>query len=157
MSSLLTAPAGVLGALGAGSVSAWLFLVVVGVVLLGVLWRVLRRVRRPRPHPAPPRAGGRPEVGEIWWAEVPFEDGSGSKDRPCLVVAVRGSRFEVLTITSRDRAGRDGWVPISRAGWARREGDSWLRVDRQVPLEAFQFRRYAGPCPPRVWEKVQQG
>lgn len=71
-------------------------------------------------------------------------------------MAVRGTRFEVLTITSRDRAGREGWVPISRAGWARREGESWLRVDRRVPLEVFQFRRYAGPCPAPVWQQVRQ-
>ncbi|MEK8107708.1 hypothetical protein NKG94_26570 [Micromonospora sp. M12] len=55
-----------------------------------------RRPTAPRPRAPiarPPAAlarhrtrGRQPAPGEIWWADVPYADGSGSKVRPCLVL-----------------------------------------------------------------------
>ncbi|MEK8143470.1 type II toxin-antitoxin system PemK/MazF family toxin [Streptomyces sp. M10(2022)] len=53
-------------------------------------------------------AGGKPRPGEIWWAQVPYEDGPGSKDRPCLVLSVRGSTVVVAKITSKHHEERPG-------------------------------------------------
>lgn len=139
--------------------TGWLFLALAGLFLLASLWRRMRLRRgrprgRTRPSDRTRPAGGVPQVGEIWWAEVPFEDGTGSKDRPCLVVDTHGSRRQVLMITSTDKTGRPGYVDVDRRGWGRGEGTSWLRLDRRVALEPGAFRRFAGPCPPRAWAQV---
>ncbi|MFW3459930.1 hypothetical protein ACN24K_03140 [Streptomyces microflavus] len=82
----------------------------VAVVLLALVAAVVdgRGARTGAPVPAAPAAGGStrppsrpsgpagrgdgrtPRAGEVWWADVPYEDGPGSKDRPCLVLSVRG-------------------------------------------------------------------
>src|SRR5687767_12240602 len=65
------------------------------------------RAERPGAGPLP-----RPRPAEIWWASVPFEDGPGGKDRPCLVLAVRGDRARVAKITSKYRDERGGVIPL---------------------------------------------
>ncbi|HEY1176855.1 MAG TPA: hypothetical protein VGF17_11915, partial [Phytomonospora sp.] len=66
-----------------GSTVWWLL---AGVVAAAARILARRLVRRGgRPAPTSPSAGG-PAPGEIWWADVPFEDGTGSKVRPCLVL-----------------------------------------------------------------------
>ena len=42
----------------------------------------------------------KPQVGEIWFANVPFDDGTGSKDRPVLVLSVSGRTCTVARFTS---------------------------------------------------------
>ncbi|WP_380166804.1 type II toxin-antitoxin system PemK/MazF family toxin [Jannaschia sp. R86511] len=148
---LLPAPLG--EDLGTGG----LFLVLAAVFLLVSLWRRLRRGPtrgRPRRRGTGRAAPGEPRVGEIWWAEVPFEGGTGSKDRPCLVVDEHGLRRQVLMITSSDKSGRPGWVPVERRGWARDAGTSWLRTDRRIALDPHAFRRLAGRCPAGTWAQV---
>ncbi|KFG03451.1 type II toxin-antitoxin system PemK/MazF family toxin, partial [Streptomyces scabiei] len=74
-----------------------------------------RRGGRTRPPGRPERTRApvpRPRPAEIWWASVPFEDGPGEKDRPCLVLTVRGGRARVAKITSRHRAERPGVIPL---------------------------------------------
>ncbi|NEC80309.1 type II toxin-antitoxin system PemK/MazF family toxin, partial [Streptomyces sp. SID7958] len=48
----------------------------------------------------------------MWWAGVPFEDRPGNKDRPCLVLAVRGERVTVAKITTKSGGGRAGVIPL---------------------------------------------
>ena len=86
----------------------------------------------------------------MWWADIPFEDGTGSKDRPCVVVETHGLRAVVLYVTSTDRSGRPGWLAMPRRGWSSGGGTSWLRTDRRIVLDPHRLRRYAGPCPPSV-------
>lgn len=70
----------------------------------------------PRTAPAPRRTGsGSPAPREIWWAEVPFEDGTGAKDRPCLVLRVHGGTATVAKITSKHHAERPGVLALPRA------------------------------------------
>src|SRR4051794_13241439 len=51
---------------------------------------------------ARPKAGGPdrtgPQPGEIWWADVPYEDYSGHKVRPCVVIRAAEGYREVLKI-----------------------------------------------------------
>lgn len=101
--------------------------VVVAIMLLA-LSRAVARWRGPRPAP-----------GEVWFAEVPFADGSGSKDRPVLVLAVEGRACTVARFTSRDQDGRRDYrrLPASLPGL---HGTSWADL-RPVTLRRRALRR----------------
>lgn len=118
---------------------------------------------RSRPPAGPgrgrrPAGGEKPRAGEIWWAEVPFEDGPGSKDRPCLVMSVRGGVARVAKITSKDHGERPGVIALPRGAVGDTRGrDSFLETDevRQVALR--DFRRRVGELDPQVWKRVRGG
>lgn len=100
-----------------------------------VALRVRRRPSRRRPKR---RRSHRPQVGDVWFAEVPFEDGTGSKDRPVLVLQVRGRTCEVARFTSQDRSARRDHVriPPGFGGLARA---SWIDLrPRTLPLSALR-------------------
>ncbi|WP_425556266.1 type II toxin-antitoxin system PemK/MazF family toxin [Kitasatospora nipponensis] len=144
----------------------------VGLVVLVVLATAVRTVLRLRDrhrHPAG-RPGGRvgtpsrtdrrtgvPAPREIWWAEVPFEDGPGAKDRPCLVLRVHGNQATVAKITSKHHAERPGVLALPPGTVADRQGRaSWLETDelREVPLR--DFRRRVGPLDAGTWARVER-
>ncbi|MFJ4189748.1 type II toxin-antitoxin system PemK/MazF family toxin [Kitasatospora sp. NPDC089509] len=145
----------------------WIVLLVTGVAVLAAVAGALVRRTRPAPRPtgptgpAGPRSrpsrGARPEPQEIWWAEVPFEDGPGAKDRPCLVLRVHGRTATVAKITSKHHAERPGVLALPPGSVGDRQGRaSWLETDelREVPLSAF--RRRAGTLDRQVWTRAQQ-
>ncbi|MDQ0796138.1 type II toxin-antitoxin system PemK/MazF family toxin [Streptomyces sp. B1I3] len=111
--------------------------------------RAPERVRA-RPH-------GEPRPGEIWWADVPFEDGPGSKDRPCLVLSVRGGTAVVAKITSRSHEERPGVIalPPGAVGDARGR-QSFLETDELRDVAMSGFRRKAGEVEASVWERVRE-
>lgn len=106
---------------------SWTWWAVAGVVVVGLLWSA----RRPRPR-----------VGEVWFAEVPFEDGSGSKDRPVLVLGVEGRSCTVARFTSQNRdARRDhARTPVGVTGLPKA---SWINL-RPLTLRRSAFRRRTG-------------
>ncbi|MFJ4715692.1 type II toxin-antitoxin system PemK/MazF family toxin [Streptomyces sp. NPDC088785] len=103
------------------------------------------------------RVPGGPAAGEIWWAMVPYEDGPGGKDRPCLVLDPRGRTVLVAKITSRNHAERPGVIPLppGAVGDARGRA-SFLETDevREVPVR--DFRRRAGVVDPTLWDQVRR-
>lgn len=109
---------------------------------------------RSRPPGGAPGSG--PAPGEIWWADVPYTDGTGSKVRPCLVVRTHPRGAEVLKITSQDKSDRDDHLPIPTAGWDRNATkDSWLDVSEPHFVGDGDFRdRAAASCDARVWKRV---
>jgi hypothetical protein len=117
--------------------------------------------RRTRP-PGRPRARGRgraearPEPAEIWWASVPYEDGPGAKDRPCLVLAVRGQQVTVAKITSKYRDERYGVIPLppGSVGDARGRA-SFLETGELRRVPVGDFRRRVGVADPVVWDQVR--
>ncbi|WP_282695570.1 type II toxin-antitoxin system PemK/MazF family toxin [Streptomyces sp. CC208A] len=118
---------------------------------------------RTRPPGRPPvrkqvrKPGARvPRAGEIWWAEVPFEDGPGSKDRPCLVLSVRGDSTLVAKITSRYHDERPGVIalPPGAVGDARGRA-SFLETDELRDVPVADFRRRVGEADPVVWDQVR--
>jgi len=109
----------------------WITVGVVAVLL--VLLRLLGR-RRPR--------AGAPRAGEVWFAEVPFEDGSGSKDRPVLVLSTGGRTCDVARFTSQDKNGRRDHVRVPQ-GVPGLPKASWLNL-RPTPLPRSAFRRRTG-------------
>ncbi|NUL06265.1 type II toxin-antitoxin system PemK/MazF family toxin, partial [Streptomyces lunaelactis] len=105
-----------------------------------------------------PRRGPeqRPRPGEIWWAEVPYEDGPGSKDRPCLVLTVRGGTVQVAKITSKYNDERPGVIslPPGTVGDARGR-PSFLETDELRDVGLWEFRRRVGVLDPTVWDQVR--
>jgi PemK-like, MazF-like toxin of type II toxin-antitoxin system len=141
--------------------------ILVGLVALGVLVGIvlLRRRRGPTrgrgpvTPPPPPRAGlrNRPAPGEIWWAEVPFQDGTGSKVRPCLVLRTGSGGSTVLKITSQDQSTRAAHVRLPTAGWdPRADHDSWLDLRATYQLRGNAFHRRAGVVDTRSWKAVRR-
>jgi mRNA-degrading endonuclease toxin of MazEF toxin-antitoxin module len=140
--------------------------VLIGLVALGAVAAVvvLRRRRGPtRGRPVtpvpPPRPGwrGRPAPGEIWWADVPYQDGEGSKIRPCLVLRTGAGGSAVLKITSQDQRTRDRHLRLPTAGWdARADHDSWLDLRSTYQLSVAAFRRRAGVVDTRSWRAVRR-
>ncbi|MEV7414259.1 type II toxin-antitoxin system PemK/MazF family toxin [Streptomyces sp. NPDC089919] len=120
--------------------------------------------RRPgRPPAGTVRGPGRgsepapgPRPAEIWWAAVPFEDGPGRKDRPCLVLGVRGHTARVVKITSKYHDERPGVIPLPPGTVGDAHGrPSFLETDelREVPLR--EFRRRVGVVDPALWDQVR--
>ncbi|MFI7006797.1 type II toxin-antitoxin system PemK/MazF family toxin [Streptomyces sp. NPDC050145] len=110
-----------------------------------------RRTRVPRGR----RAGG-PQPGEIWWAKVPYEDGPGGKDRPCLVLGVRGSVALVAKITSKYHDERPGVIALPPGSVGDAGGRaSFLETDELREVGFSAFRRRAGLVDPLVWDQVR--
>ncbi|MFF1839573.1 type II toxin-antitoxin system PemK/MazF family toxin [Streptomyces sp. NPDC058231] len=97
-----------------------------------------------------------PRPGEIWWAEVPYEDGPGSKDRPCLVLSVRGGTALVAKITSQRHEERPGVIalPPGTVGDVRGRA-SFLETDELRDVAVRGFRRRVGQADAALWEQVR--
>lgn len=122
-----------------------LWLLAAGAVLVAV-W-IFFRVRAGRK--------GRPRTGEIWWADVPYADGSGSKVRPCLILMRHRRGIVVLKITSQDKSRRRDHLLIPTKSWdpwARH--DSYLNVGEPIIVRRSAFQRRAGDCDPSVFQQV---
>ncbi|GGL71833.1 hypothetical protein GCM10010129_14300 [Streptomyces fumigatiscleroticus] len=154
-----------------GMDTSW-WLALAAVVLLALVatlvdgWGRGRRpapVRRRLPGRAPGGRAARPQPAEIWWASVPYEDGGAragggraAKDRPCLVLAVRGRQVTVAKITSKYRDDRAGVIPLPPGAVGDAQGRaSFLETGelRQVPVG--DFRRRVGVVDPVLWDQVR--
>ncbi|MDR6978535.1 hypothetical protein J2X68_005261 [Streptomyces sp. 3330] len=99
---------------------------------------------------------GRPQPAEIWWADVPFEDGPGVKDRPCLVIMVRGDRATVAKITSKYHDERAGVIPLPPGAVGDAQGrPSFLETDELRQVRVSDFRRRVGVVDPVLWDQVR--
>ncbi|MFF9079349.1 type II toxin-antitoxin system PemK/MazF family toxin [Streptomyces rubiginosohelvolus] len=102
-----------------------------------------------------------PRAGEVWWADVPYEDGPGSKDRPCLVISVRGRgrgrTALVAKITSKHHEERPGVIALPAGAVGDRRGrQSFLETDELREVRVASFRRRVGAVDPGVWERVRK-
>jgi hypothetical protein len=138
--------------------------IVVTIVVAALAWWVLRRRLRGRP-PAPGAARrrgqaswrSRPQPGEIWWADVPYEDGTGHKVRPCLVLRTHRKRVEVLKITSQDHSDRRDHVQIPTRAWDKKAThNSFLDLSDPFHLGDAAFSRKAGRIDDATWKAVRQ-
>jgi hypothetical protein len=112
----------------------WLWAVAAAAVLVAAGWVLRRRVR-----------AGRPSSGDIWWADVPYARGRGSKLRPCLVLARRRDGIVVLKITSQDKSHRRDHVLIPTRRWdARADHDSYLNLGEPIVVRPAAFHHRAG-------------
>ena len=123
----------------------WLPAVGAVVLLAVVIWAVRTKQGRRGPR-----------RGDIWWAEVPFADGSGAKIRPCLVLLRHRRGLVVLKITSSDKSHRRDHLRIPTRGWdPRARKDSYLDVGRPIMVRAGSFQRRAGACDPAVLREIR--
>ncbi|WP_411096539.1 type II toxin-antitoxin system PemK/MazF family toxin [Streptomyces sp. 020-2-3H-GM] len=121
------------------------------------------RPSRPSSRPSGPagRGDGRtPRAGEVWWADVPYEDGPGSKDRPCLVLSVRGrgrgGTALVAKITSKHHEERPGVIALPAGTVGDRQGrQSFLETDELREVRLAAFRRRVGTVDAALWERVR--
>ena len=113
--------------------------------------------RRTRPPGRPGvRGGGRPRPAEIWWANVPYEDRPGNKDRPCLVLVVHGERAVVAKITSKYHDERAGVIPLPPGAVGDAQGRaSFLETDELREVPVWEFRRRVGVVDPVLWDQVR--
>ncbi len=145
--------------------SWWLALgaVVVLALIVSVVDGRGRSPRRPAGRTRPPGRPGprrgpkrRPKPGEIWWADVPYEDRPGSKDRPCLVLSVRGGTAQVAKITSKYHDERRGVISLPPGTVGDAQGrPSFLETDELRAVEVWEFRRRVGVVDPAVWDQVR--
>ncbi|MFI0515208.1 hypothetical protein RKD19_005080 [Streptomyces canus] len=143
--------------------SWWLALAaVVLLALIATLVDGWGRGHRPRgradrtTRPSGRTTGVRPRPAEIWWAQVPYEDGPGAKDRPCLVLAVRGRRVTVAKITSKYHDERAGVIPLPPGSVGDAQGRaSFLETDELREVPVGDFRRRAGVVDPVLWDQVR--
>ncbi|MFF7328531.1 type II toxin-antitoxin system PemK/MazF family toxin [Streptomyces sp. NPDC090306] len=146
--------------------TSW-WLALAAVMLLALIatlvdgWGRGRRPARPRTrppgHPEPRGARTRrPRAAEIWWANVPFEDGPGAKDRPCLVLSVKGRRATVAKITSKYHDERPGVIALPAGSVGDAQGrPSYLETDELRSVLLSDFRRRVGEVDPELWERVR--
>ncbi|MEU8219195.1 type II toxin-antitoxin system PemK/MazF family toxin [Micromonospora taraxaci] len=112
------------------------------------------RPAKPRPHDSDRQDA--PAPGEIWWADVPYADGTGSKVRPCLVLRADSRGADVLKITSQDKSDRDDHVRIPTRDWdPGAEHDSYLSLTEPIRLSSAAFADHAGRCDADLWKKVR--
>ncbi|MEU4462905.1 type II toxin-antitoxin system PemK/MazF family toxin [Streptomyces sp. NPDC024017] len=143
--------------------TSW-WLALAAVVLLALIatlvdgWGRGRRPSARRVRTAAPVATkeGRPQPAEIWWADVPYEDEARTKDRPCLVLAVRGERATVAKITTRFRDERTGVIPLPPGSVGDTQGRaSFLETDELREVPVWGFRRRVGVVDPALWDQVR--
>ncbi|MGW2741979.1 type II toxin-antitoxin system PemK/MazF family toxin [Streptomyces sp. NPDC001450] len=143
-----------------------------------------RRLRPPGRPAGRARVTTRPHPGDIWWANVPYEDraeskgtarwgspqafGTGgasdravagderAKDRPCLVLAVHGNRATVAKITSKYHDERAGVIPLPPGSVGDAHGrPSFLQTDELREVPVWDFRRRVGVVDPVLWDQVR--
>ncbi|WP_262281517.1 type II toxin-antitoxin system PemK/MazF family toxin [Micromonospora sp. MA102] len=111
----------------------------------------------PRPRDSGQSPATAPRPGEIWWADVPYADGTGSKVRPCLVLRVGDRDADVLKITSQDKSGRDDHLPIPTRSWdPDADHDSFLDISEPIALPRTAFENRAGACDPDLWHGIRR-
>jgi hypothetical protein len=141
---------------------AMLWLVLATVIILGVVAAIVlrRRLRRrgdgqtARRRPPDRTWLSRPQPGEIWWAEVPFEEGTGGRRRPCLVVRTYARQVDILKITSNDGVDH---IEIPIANWDQRTTrKSYLDLANSYRVPDGDFFRRAGIVDRRTWRRVRR-
>lgn len=121
-----------------GDVAPWWFALPAAAICAGVLapWLISCWWLRTRDLKAA-------RTGQIWWAEVPFEQGEGSKDRPVLVVGESRRSVTVLAFTSTQRPEH-----LAVTEWPGKA--SYLKTDRRIRLHRSALRRHDRDASPQL-------
>lgn len=85
---------------------------------------------------------------DVWYAEVKFQEGDQSKDRPVVVVDPQEMVVVALKVTSHPPRHRWGEYEIIRWESAGLEKESTVQVHEHIYLQPTDFRRKAGHLQP---------
>jgi hypothetical protein len=139
-------------------VTTFLVLLAVLVVVAAVVVLVGRRRGSGKLRSTAPDESwlSRPQPGDIWWADIPFRDGTGAKVRPCVVLRTHRRRVDVLRITSQDKSDRNDHLRIPTKQWdPKADHDSYVDLSEPFRLSDGAFTRKAGRIGGRSWAAVQ--
>jgi len=110
-----------------------------------------------------PNPDGEPDLGEVVWAWVAYEDDPAQgKDRPVLLVGRDGDDLLGLQLTSKDhdrdaedeaRHGRY-WMDVGSGDWDRERRDSEVRLDRLLRMAVSEVRREGAALDRPVFDAV---
>jgi hypothetical protein len=130
---------------------------------------VPRRTPAPGDHTGPwtasysPARDGRPDLGEVVWTWVPYEDDPArGKDRPVLVVGRDDPWLLALMLTSKDhdrdaadeaRHGRR-WLDVGAGAWDAQRRPSEVRLDRVLRIDPAQVRREGAVLDRALFDRV---
>jgi len=104
------------------------------------------------------KSAGRPSPGEIWWAWVRFTDGTGGKQRPCVVVRLYATGADVVRSTSRFRYGHPDYEPLPTYDWDLDGTTECSQIDlrQTIFLHDSEFIRRAKEfCGNWLWGKIR--
>jgi hypothetical protein len=118
-----------------------------------------RPSRSHAPLPPSPRQGAAILPGQVWEVDFPFEEGSGSKRRPALIIRAGAGKVLVLKITSQDKSAYPAhYARVDNARWRAMNSQgkaSWLQLDRPAEIAVGRVLRPLGVCAPRrLWDAV---
>ncbi len=88
-------------------------------------------------------SGGNPRPMEVWNANVYFDDGSGAKNRPVIVLEKRGEEFTVYMVTSHSHR-PDTDIRLMDPYEVMLDASSHVRTDRPFKIPASKFNYKLG-------------
>jgi hypothetical protein len=91
-----------------------------------------------------PNADGHADPGEVVWTAVAFEDDpSQSKDRPVLIIGLRGAWLAGLLLTSKSPGAGPNrvFMDVGSGPWDRQRRPSQVRLDRLLDIDPARVRR----------------
>lgn len=93
------------------------------------------------------------QVGDVVWADVPFRDRSGSKDRPLIIVSGDQEALRCVYMTS--RPGRRGTLRVGTGDWDAQRRKSYADPKQSFIVPFPCVRRRAGRISLRhIWAVV---
>jgi hypothetical protein len=91
--------------------------------------------------------GAGPSRGQVWWADVPYEEQVGSKKRPVLVLTADATHVWCLFFTSVDQSRNRNYIPAPASMWAKPKEHSYLKLDRPLTLARSGVTQYQTDAP----------
>lgn len=87
-----------------------------------------------------------PQSGEVWYANLPFEeDLTQSSERPCVIVLKKGDQFLVIKVTKHERREYDKFdCDIDDWKFAGLKVKSVARVSKVIFIHESQIDNYKG-------------
>lgn len=132
------------------------------------LVRLLRRRAAHRPpfvllnhRPTGANWPQRPAPGDIWLAELPYDDATGdSTERrtgACLILRSALGHVDALTITSQSRVGRPNFVEIPTRAWnPQARYNHYLEVSTPTVLPDSLLGDRAGQIDAHTWSRISR-
>ena len=94
-------------------------------------------------RPSHNRKNYRPKPMEVWLADIPFDNGQGSKIRPVIVVRENNGKFDVVMMTSSKPNSEKDFILMDPES-AGLEYGSTVKAGKIYSVTSFKFRQKKG-------------